>query len=57
MLTPPHHSSSKDGHRTERDGPFIAGAGAAEGHKNGDGGVNAFLAEHCIIYMLVRQGH
>lgn len=54
MLTP-HRSSSKDGHRTDRDGPFIAGVGAA-GHKNGDGGVNCFLAEHCTIQMLVREG-
>ena len=38
----------------QTDGPFVAEAGAAEGHKNGD--ANGFLAEHCIITMLVR-GH
>lgn len=50
MLTPLHRSSCKDGHRTDRDVPSsIAGTGAAESHKNGDGGVNGFLAEHCVI--------
>lgn len=41
----------------QTDGPFIAGAGAAGRHKNGDGGVNNFLAQHCITQMLVKGNH
>lgn len=43
--------------REQTDGPFTAGTGAADRHKNGDGGMNNFLAEHGITQMLVKSSH
>lgn len=41
----------------QTDGPFTAGTGAAGHRKNGDGGMNNFLAEHGITQMAVKGSH
>lgn len=43
--------------REQTDGPFTAGTGAAGHHKNDDGSLNNFLAEHSITQMLVKGSH